>query len=191
MWLFIHVIKFVYVGKGAPGIHFAYNFSLVNQIWYTVECRYNAVAYIMILHKTLQWIEQSIHQTLNPQKTPHISPWRASYEMSVMRICEKIGRVITAPHCRSAFMFFLLLLCYPCQTFHPCPDSKTVVPCAKCCRYHLIKICITWKTLSKYDPAPHKSHKVITYSFKKFNTRCVNVTMIQFCLKCDLILRIF
>ena len=42
---------------------------------------------------------QNISQRLNPQKTPHTSPWRASYGMSFMNILEKIDRVITALHC--------------------------------------------------------------------------------------------
>ena len=40
----------------------------------TGKCRYNAVQYNMILHTPLQWLGQNIHQSFNPQKTPHISP---------------------------------------------------------------------------------------------------------------------
>ena len=35
----------------------------------------------------------------DPQKTPHNSPWRASYGMSYVNICEKIDRVKMALHC--------------------------------------------------------------------------------------------
>ena len=64
---------------------------------YTVECRYNAVKYSKILHKLLQELGQNISQMLNPQKTPHSSPVRASF----VNIWEKIDRVITTPHCIS------------------------------------------------------------------------------------------
>ena len=36
---------------------------------------------------------------LDPQKTLHTSPWRASYGVSFVNICGKTDRVITAPHC--------------------------------------------------------------------------------------------
>ena len=39
----------------------------------TVECRYNAVQYITVLH-SLQRLMQNINQSLDPQNTPHISP---------------------------------------------------------------------------------------------------------------------
>ena len=38
-------------------------------------------------------------QISESQKSPHISPSWASYGVSIVRICEKIDRVITAPHC--------------------------------------------------------------------------------------------
>ena len=64
-----------------------------------VECRYNVVEYIMILHKTLQCQQQNINQTMNSRKTSYTSPSRASYGVSLVRICEKIDRIITALHC--------------------------------------------------------------------------------------------
>ena len=63
---------------------------------YTVECRYNTVEYILRLPTALQWQQQSINQTLNSQKTPHIPPSQAIYGVFVVRIWEKI---ITVPHC--------------------------------------------------------------------------------------------
>ena len=74
-------------------------------IWYIVECRYNAVQYNMILHTSLQKLGQNINHWLKPQKTPHTSPWRASYGMSFVNILDKIGRVITAPH--STWIYFV------------------------------------------------------------------------------------
>ena len=65
----------------------------------TVECRYNAVQYCKILHKLLQELRQNINQMLDPQKTPHTPPLRASYGVSFVNNCEKIERVITALHC--------------------------------------------------------------------------------------------
>ena len=77
---------------------FVSNFIL-NCKWNTVECRYNAVQYCKILHEWLQELRQNINQMLDPQKTPHTSPLRASYRVSFVNICEKIDRAITAPHC--------------------------------------------------------------------------------------------
>ena len=65
----------------------------------TVDCRYNTVYFIMMLHATLQRQQQNINQILNSQKTPHTSPSRASYGVSVVWIWETIDRVITAPRC--------------------------------------------------------------------------------------------
>ena len=55
-------------------------------IWYTVECCYDAVEFVMILHSAQRWQRQNINQTLDSQKTPHISPSRASYGVCVVRI---------------------------------------------------------------------------------------------------------
>ena len=65
-----------------------------------VKCHYNTVRYNMILLSLLHWLKQNINQTLNWQKTPHTSPSRASYRVSIVRIWEKIDCVITAPHCK-------------------------------------------------------------------------------------------
>ena len=66
---------------------------------HTVECRYNAVQYNIILPVLLKWLRQNINESLKPQKTLYISSWRASYRLSLVMILEKINRVITAPHC--------------------------------------------------------------------------------------------
>ena len=50
---------------------------------YTVECRYNAVQYNMILYTSLQWLKQINHQNLNPQRAPQ----HASYGVY---FCEEI-----------------------------------------------------------------------------------------------------
>ena len=52
----------------------------------------------MVFHTPLQWLTQNINQILNSQKPLHISPSRLSYGVSIVRIGEKIDRVITAPH---------------------------------------------------------------------------------------------
>ena len=41
---------------------------------------------------------QEVNQILESQQTPHTSRSRANYGVSVVRILEKIERVITAPH---------------------------------------------------------------------------------------------
>ena len=65
----------------------------------TIGSRYNAVQFITILHTALRWQQQNVNQTSKSQETPHTSPWRASYEVSIMRIVKKTNRVITAPRC--------------------------------------------------------------------------------------------
>ena len=57
------------------------NFWLVS----TVECRYNAVTFVMILHSILRWQWQNVSQT--------------NTGVSFVRILEKIDCVITAPYC--------------------------------------------------------------------------------------------
>ena len=62
----------------------------------TVECRYNAVHYNMILHASLQWLRQNIHQRFTSKRHPISHPL-----VSFVRILEKFDRVITAlvPKC--------------------------------------------------------------------------------------------
>ena len=65
----------------------------------TVECRYNAVTCVTILHSALRWQWQNVSQILDSQKTPHTSPSWARYGVSFVRILKKIDRVITALQC--------------------------------------------------------------------------------------------
>ena len=55
----------------------------------------------IIWYCALQELRENMNQKLNPQKTPHTSPWQASYGVSIMNILEKIGHVILALHCIS------------------------------------------------------------------------------------------
>ena len=57
----------------------------------TVECGYNVVTCITILHSALRWQWQNVSQISDSQKT------RARYGVSFVRILKKIY-VITAPH---------------------------------------------------------------------------------------------
>ena len=65
----------------------------------TAKCRYNTVLFIPILRTTLRLQWQKVNQMLQSQQTPHISPSRVRYGVSIVRILEKMDRVITAPHC--------------------------------------------------------------------------------------------
>ena len=47
----------------------------------------------------IRHVLQNVNKTPNSQQPPHTSPSRASYGVSVIRVWEKINRVITAPHC--------------------------------------------------------------------------------------------
>ena len=53
----------------------------------------------------LQELRHNINQMLNQQKTPHTSPYLASYGVSFMNICEKIDCDITAPHYINSFVY--------------------------------------------------------------------------------------
>ena len=66
---------------------------------YKVKCCYNTVQFITILHTALQWQWQKVYQILESQQTPHTSPSRVSYGVSIVRIWEEIDRLITEPHC--------------------------------------------------------------------------------------------
>ena len=100
--MFLHLLTstFVYIRSlrffSTQGLKLMqYNIESIRCIIY----RYNAVQYIMILHKVLQWLEQNINCTKNSWNTPHISLSRASYGVSFMRNMGKIDRVITASRC--------------------------------------------------------------------------------------------
>ena len=56
----------------------------------TVRCSYNAVQYIMIFYIVVYLLMQNINQNLYSQKTPHMSPSRASYGVSLI-FCTNFG----------------------------------------------------------------------------------------------------
>ena len=49
---------------------------------------------------------EKANQTLESQQTPNILPSRATNGVSVVRISEKIDRVMTAPHCTYVYIMF-------------------------------------------------------------------------------------
>ena len=57
------------------------------------------VQFITIVHTALCKQRQKVNQILKSQQTSHISPSRASYGVSFVKIVDNIDRVITAPHC--------------------------------------------------------------------------------------------
>ena len=65
----------------------------------TVRFHYNAVQYNRIFHTALHLLKQNMNQSLNEQKAPHTSAWRVSYGVSIVRILEKIDRIITTLPC--------------------------------------------------------------------------------------------
>ena len=65
----------------------------------TLECCYNMVQLITISESGLGWPQRNVNQTSISQQTPHTSPSRTSYGVSIVRILEKTDHVITAPHC--------------------------------------------------------------------------------------------
>ena len=101
------------------------------------ECCYIVNYYNMLLHTSLQELRQNINQRLNPQKTPHTLPWRASYGVSFVNILEKIDDVITTLHCISVFHF--------CCKFISCyivwVNCRKFVTCSLlyCTEWHIVK----------------------------------------------------
>ena len=71
-------------------------------ILYALKCRHNA-----ILHTTQRWQWQKVNQISESEKTPHNSPSR----VFIVRILEKIDRVLTAPDC-IWFVDVYFLMCY-------------------------------------------------------------------------------
>ena len=84
------------------------SYYMYNLLCYTVECSYNTVKFVTILHSALRWQWQNESQTLDSQKTPHSSPSRPSYRMSFVRTLEKIDCVITTPHCTAHIYKFMM-----------------------------------------------------------------------------------
>ena len=72
---------------------------VLNHTQYTVERHYNVLQYNTILPTPMQWLSQNVNETLNPQKTPHSSPIRASIGASFMSNLDEIDCVIIALHC--------------------------------------------------------------------------------------------
>ena len=63
-----------------------------NYLWYTVECRFNAVQYIMMTYNNTMTLATHIPD-FKITKDTH------PYRVYVVRIFQKIDTVITAPHC--------------------------------------------------------------------------------------------
>ena len=61
----------------------------------------------MILCTTLRQQLQKVNKILESQQTTHISPSRLTYRVSVVRILEKIDRVVTAPHCICIYIWII------------------------------------------------------------------------------------
>ena len=64
-----------------------------------MECHYNAVQFITILHKALRWQGWNVNQTLPSQQIPHTLPIRVSYGVPIVSILDKTDHLITAQHC--------------------------------------------------------------------------------------------
>ena len=111
IWLSYIVRLSLIVPVGMRATSSIYVCICMNLHQYTVECRYNAVHHTIILHTSMQWLSLKVNETLNPQKTPHISPWRASYRVSFVLDFDDIDLVITAPHCLQMFLNAAFVRC--------------------------------------------------------------------------------
>ena len=63
----------------SAAVPLSFHILCCNLYIYIVECRYNAVQYIIILHTRIQWQEQNINGIFQSQKTLHSSPSWVSY----------------------------------------------------------------------------------------------------------------
>ena len=97
----------------------------------TVECCYNTVKFVTILHSALWWQWQNISHTLDSIKTPHTSPSWASYGTSFVRTLEKIDCVITALHC-------MYSTCPKISSCFQRGSNKEIVDCSS--RLHLVSV---------------------------------------------------
>ena len=80
--------------------HSNYMYKLYTQV-NAAECHHNAVQFITISLTALWWQQRNFSQASNSQQTPHTSPSRASYVVSIVSILKKIDCVIMALNCRA------------------------------------------------------------------------------------------
>ena len=76
--------------------------SIADALELRLSCANPSISYLVvtaiILQAVPQWLKQSIDQNSNTWKTPHSSPMRVSYGVSVVRIWDKLA-VEMAPYC--------------------------------------------------------------------------------------------
>ena len=81
-------------------VHFSFEWSVhyvvrnCNKKASTVRCRYNVVQHHMVLKTAQQWLKQNIYYCEHLQKSPHISPSRATYGMLIVRNCNKKANTV-------------------------------------------------------------------------------------------------
>ena len=84
---------------------------------------------------------------LKSQQTPHTSPSRASYGVSLVRILEKTDRAIMAPHCIWFIVFLIIATVVPISQIPRCISqmSNNTLFCNKnvqICSYFSYNMCI-------------------------------------------------
>ena len=103
----------------------------------TVECRYDAAQFFMILHMALWW-QWKVDQTLYSQQTS--GQPRASYVGFFVRIMGKIDCVIMTPHC----IIFSLLTCrWLRQSSRPWSDGSWQGRARGCSNTAVMRLCCT------------------------------------------------
>ena len=94
---------------------------LKSSVW---SC-YNDVDYNMISYTALKWLKQSINQSFNSPKTPHISPLHASYGVSIVRNLEK-----KLPHYNDTvpllISILIFILSFPCLSLFSFEDTTSI-----------------------------------------------------------------
>ena len=74
----------------------------------------------MVLQTSLHWLRQNLNQSLESEKTPHASPWRASYGVSLVEI---LGENL--PRYNGTALYY------------PCWFSSMITLRTKCCNFYL------------------------------------------------------
>ena len=73
----------------------------VHILWDTVECRYDAIQYSMLLYTLLHWLRQNMNESVKQNKKHPISrsDGRVMGWVAFVWIFNITDRVLTEPHC--------------------------------------------------------------------------------------------
>ena len=128
-----------------------------------------------------------MNHILESQQTPYISPSRASYRVSIVRILVKIDHVLTAPHCIQGNLDRYLPWQVPFSSLVPLAHSRHVPSGLHCTQFstaHSVNIAFHYLSKEGNKPSIGPSHKCIRQISHNtlFCNRNVNICA-HFCYK--------